>query len=863
MNIVKEKGDLEKRASNSIRIILSKKSIILFILIIGAFSYGQTESFVKGKTYELDSITVSGIKTFNEQTVISYSGLRKGQKIKVPGEEVSSVINKLWGLELFSNINVFVTNVENNKISLDIEIDELPTLTDVKINGLKKGNTETIIKDTELTKGKKLSESFLTNTKNYIINKYKKEGFLDTKVNLNTIKDTIGANSYKMVLNIDKGQRIKIKEIDFNGNEVFKESKLRSKLKNTKIKNPIRFWKRSKYINNDFNDDLNGLIEFYKENGFRDARIIKDTLLRNDKTSNSIALKLDIEEGKKYYFGDIDFIGNTVYSNNSLQQILGLKKGDVYNGVLLKKRIADTSKPDGNDITNLYQNNGYLFSNINAVEVSAIKDTIDFEIRITEGKLANFNKIVVEGNTKTNDHVIYRELRTKPGELYSKDKLVRTVREVGQLGFFDAEQINPQIENVDPNSGTIDVRFDLVESGASQIELQGGYGQGGFIGTLGLSFNNFSMRNILDKTKYKPLPMGDGQTLALRLQASQFYNTYSFSFSEPWLGGQQPVQFSTSLQHTIQYRFDFFTGLADKSQSFQISGITLGLAKRLRIPDDFFQLSQAISYQYYNLNNYFTGLFTFGDGEANNLSYTVNLTRNNTRINPIFPTGGSTFSISGKFTPPYSLFSKKDFSNLGVLAEFQDENGNPDQSKIDQEKFKWLEFYKIKFNGTWYTPIYDKLILKTQADFGFLGAYNLARGNIPFERFFLGGDGMINYALDGRETIALRGYPNQSLSSTDGSVIYNKFTLELRYPITLKPTASIYTLTFLEAGNGYNNFREFNPFNSRRSAGAGVRIFMPAFGLLGIDFGYGFDNANPNITTPNGWETHFVIGQRF
>ena len=863
MTIVKEKGDLEKRANNSIRINLSKKSIILFILIIGTFSFGQTESFVKGKTYELDSLTVSGIKTFNEQTVISYSGLRKGQKIKVPGEEVSSVINKLWGLELFSNINVFVTNVENNKISLDIEIEELPTLTDVKINGLKKGNTETIIKDTELTKGKKLSESFLTNTKNYIINKYKKEGFLDTKVNLNTIKDTIGANSYKMVVNIDKGQRIKIKEIDFNGNEVFKESKLRSKLKNTKIKNPIRFWKRSKYINNDFNDDLSGLIEFYKENGFRDARIIKDTLLRNYKSSNSIALKLDIEEGKKYYFGDIDFIGNTVYSNNSLQQILGLKKGDVYNGVLLKKRIADTSKPDGNDITNLYQNNGYLFSNINAVEVSAIKDTIDFEIRITEGKLANFNKIVVEGNTKTNDHVIYRELRTKPGELYSKDKLVRTVREVGQLGFFDAEQINPQIENVDPNSGTIDVRFDLVESGASQIELQGGYGQGGFIGTLGLSFNNFSMRNILDKTKYKPLPMGDGQTLSLRLQASQFYNTYSFSFSEPWLGGQQPVQFSTSLQHTIQYRFDFFTGLADKSQSFQISGITLGLAKRLRIPDDFFQLSQAISYQYYNLNNYFTGLFTFGDGEANNLSYTVNLTRNNTRINPIFPTGGSTFSISGKFTPPYSLFSKKDFSNLGALAEFQDENGNPNQSKIDQEKFKWLEFYKIKFNGTWYTPIYDKLILKTQADFGFLGAYNLSRGNIPFERFFLGGDGMINYALDGRETIALRGYPNQSLSSTDGSVVYNKFTLELRYPITLKPTASIYTLTFLEAGNGYNSFREFNPFNSRRSAGAGVRIFMPAFGLLGIDFGYGFDNANPNITTPNGWETHFVIGQRF
>ena len=825
--------------------------------------YAQTSGFVKGKTYKLDSVSVSGIKTFNEQTVISYSGLNIGEKIKVPGEKISAMINKLWALELFSDINVFVTKVNNNNISLELEIVELPTLTNVKINGLKKSKIDVIIKDTDLVEGKKLSESFLTNTKNYIINKYQKEGFLDTKVSLNTIKDTVGTNSYKMVVNVDRGPRIKIRDVNFKGNEIFKQAKLKSKLKNTKSKNPIRFWKRSKYIVDDFKEDLVGLIDFYKEQGYRDARLLLDTVIRNEKESKSISLNLEIEEGNKYYFGDINFIGNAVYSNDVLQQILGLKKGDVYNGVVLKKRIADTSKPDGNDITNLYQNNGYLFSNINAVEVSAVEDTINFEIRITEGKLANFNKIVVEGNTKTNDHVIYRELRTKPGELYSKDKLVRTVREVGQLGFFDAEQINPQMENVDPNSGTIDVRFDLVESGASQIELQGGYGQGGFIGTLGLSFNNFSMRNILDKTKYKPLPMGDGQTLALRLQASQFYNTYSFSFSEPWLGGQQPVQFSTSLQHTIQYRYDFFTGLADKSQSFQISGATIGLAKRLRIPDDFFQLSQAVSFQYYNLKNYYTGLFTFGDGQANNLSYTINLTRNNTRINPIFPTGGSTFSISAKLTPPYSLFSKKDFSNLGVLTEFQDENGNPDLAKIDQEKFRWLEFYKIKFNGTWYTPIYEKLILKTQADFGFLGAYNLARGNIPFERFFLGGDGMINYALDGRETIALRGYPNQSLSSTDGSVIFNKFSLELRYPITLKPSASIYALTFLEAGNGYSSFREFDPFRSKRSAGAGVRIFMPAFGLLGIDFGYGFDNVNSNLTTPNGWETHFVIGQRF
>jgi len=605
------------------------------------------------------------------------------------------------------------------------------------------------------------------------------------------------------------------------------------------------------------------LIDFYKEEGYRDARILSDTLIKDENDPKSVSLNLKVEEGQKYYFGDIKFIGNTVYGNNTIQQILGLKKGDTYNGVLLKERIADTSKPDGNDITNLYQNSGYLFSNINAVEVSAVNDTINFEIRITEGKQANFNKIYVEGNTKTNDHVIYRELRTKPGELYSKDRLVRTIRELGQLGFFDAEQINPELENVNPNDGTIDVKFDLVESGASQIELQGGYGQGGFIGTLGLSFNNFSMRNIFDIKSYKPLPMGDGQTLALRLQASQFYNTYSFNFSEPWLGGEQPVQFSTSLQHTIQYRYDYFTGLADRSQSFQISGLTVGLAKRLQVPDDFFQLSQALSYQYYNLQNYYTGLFTFGDGEANNLAYTISLARNNTRVNPIFPTGGSTFNISAKFTPPYSLITGKDYADLENQPEFQDEDGNPLVDKIDQERFRWLEFYKIKFNGTWYTRVFDDLILKTQADFGFIGSYNKDRGNIPFERFFLGGDGMVSYALDGRETIALRGYPNQSLSGNDGSVIYNKFSLELRYPITLKPSASIYALTFLEAGNGYNSFREFDPFNSKRSAGAGVRIFMPAFGLLGIDFGYGFDNTNPNATTPNGWETHFIIGQRF
>ncbi len=818
------------------------------------------DTYVKGKLYTIDTITVSGIKTFSDQTVISYSELRKGQKINIPGDKISSIINKLWNLQLFSNINFYINKIEEDRVALEIEIEELPSLSEVKINGLKKGKIEALLTETELKAGKKLSESFLANTKNYITNKFQKEGFLNTKVAFNTIEDTINLNNFKMVVNIDLGERVKIREINFKGNEVFNDNKLRSKLKKTKQKFPLRFWKKSKFIKEDFEEGKQNLLDFYKERGYRDARIVQDTLVTNE--DNTISISFDMEEGNQYYFGDISYLGNSIYTDFQLSQVLGIKKGDTYDGVLLKKRIAD-EKPDANDLTNLYQNNGYLFSNINAVEVSAENDTINFEIRVSEGKLASFNKISVVGNTKTNDHVIYRELRTKPGQLYSKDMVVRTVRELGQLGFFDAENINPDFKNVNPNAGTVDIEYGLAEAGASQIELQGGYGGGGFIGTLGLSFNNFSLKNIFDIDTYKPLPMGDGQNLSLRLQASQFYSTYSFSFAEPWMGGREPVQFSTSLSHTVQYRYDYLTGRADESQYFQISGLTLGLAKRLKVPDDFFTLSQAIAYQYYDLNNYYTGLFTFGDGSANNLTYTIALSRNNTFTNPIFPVGGSKFTISGKLTPPYSLINGIDFSNLENRKEFQLPNGEPDTAKIDQEKFRWLEYYKLKFSGEWYTSIIGKLVFKAQTDFGFIGAYNQERGSIPFERFYLGGDGMQSYALDGRETIALRGYKNQSLSSRDGSLLYNKFTFELRYPITLKPSASIFALSFLESGNGYNSFRDFNPFNSKRSAGMGVRIFMPAFGLLGIDFGYGFDSSNTNNDIANGWETHFIIGQQF
>ena len=843
----------------SIKIIM-----VMFFCIYSINVFSQVEGFVSGKEYILDSISIKGLKNFNNQTVISYSGLKLGQKIFLPGEETGLIIRKLWKLELFSDINFYATKVDGNKISIEIEIKELPTLSNVKVQGIKKNKIQSIKDDTDLKPGKKLSESFLTNTKNYIISKYQKEGYLNTKVYLDTKPDTIGNNRFNLLINIDKGNRVKINSFEFTGNKKIKSYKLRKKMKNTKIKNVLRFWKKSKFIEEDYIEDLEKIVDYYKEKGYRDARIINDTVIVNK--NNTLKIKMSFEEGNQYRFGDIKFIGNSAYTDNQLQRVLGINKGEIYNGVLLKKRIADETKPDGEDITNLYQNNGYLFSNINAVEVSAENDTINFEIRVTEGKLANFNKISVAGNDRTNDNVIYRELRTKPGELYSKDQVVRTVRELGQLGFFDAENIKPDFKNVNPNEGTVDIEFGLEETSGSQIELQGGYGGGGFIGTLGLSFGNFSMRNLFNKEAYTPIPAGDGQSLSLRLQASQFYTTTSFSFSEPWLGGRQPVQLSTSLSRTTQYRYDYFTGRADKSQFFEISSISIGLARRLRVPDDYFTLSQSISYQYYNLNNYFTGLFTFGDGESNNIAYTIALSRNNTFTNPVFPIGGSTFTISAKLTPPFSLISGRDYSNLGEEKEFQTIiNGVPvpDNALIDQEKFKWLEFYKIKFSGSWYTNIFDKLVLKTQADFGFLGTYNKDRGEIPFERFYLGGDGMMNYSLDGRENIALRGYENQSLSSNNGSLLYNKFTFELRYPISLKPAASIYALSFLESGKGYDSFKDFNPFNSKRSGGFGIRIFMPAFGLLGIDFGYGFDNPNDLISTPNGWETHFIIGQQF
>ncbi|PNQ73982.1 outer membrane protein assembly factor BamA [Hanstruepera neustonica] len=887
LNIKKEKDDLGKQVNKLIKPTSLRTYIgltITFLFLLGSFNTFAQESFnTEGKQYTLGDITVSGNTHFSPQTIVTYSGLRKGQEILIPGDKISDAIKKLWKSNLFSDINIYLVKTEGDVAYLEIRLFDLPELNELKINGIKKGKKDDLIKENNLQTGVKVTENLLTTTKNYLTHKYQKDGFYNTKVYINTIEvqDSTNRPQVNMVINIDKGKKVKVKDIEFIGDSVLKESKLRGAMKNTKQKSVFGHpFKRSKYIEEDYKEDLVSLIDKYKENGYRDARVISDTIVSVDKKNISIQLK--IEEGEQYRYGNIDFIGNTVYSDQVLKNVLRINKGDIYNGVELEKRIADNSRPDAQDITNLYQNSGYLFSTINPVEVNTEGNVIDMEIRITEGKPVYFNNISVTGNDVTNDKVIYRELHTRPGQLYSKENVVRTIRELSQLGYFDAEQIATNFQNPNPNEGTIDLEYGVVETGSSQIELQGGYGGGGFIGTLGLSFNNFSLRNLFNLEAYKPVPRGDGQKLALRLQVSRFFRTYSFSFTEPWMGGKKPVQFSTSLSHSQQFLYDPATGNADKDKRFNITGVTIGLAKRLTIPDDFFTLSQAISFQHYNLKNYNTGLFTFGDGYSNNLSYTIGLTRNNTYNDPIFPMGGSNFSISAKLSLPYSLFNGVDYKALSEeredLVEARDNaetivlrNEASDAiAAIDQERFKWLEFYKIKMRGDWYTRLVGKLIVKSSAEFGFLGAYNQYRGVIPFERFFLGGDGLGNFSLDGREAVALRGYPNQSLQpldengniTNDGGSIYNKFSMELRYPISLKQQAKIFVLGFVEGGVSYNDFKDYNPFALYRSTGAGLRIFMPAFGLLGIDFGYGFDPL-PGQSKANGWETHFIIGQQF
>ena len=802
-------------------------------------------------TYTLKDIVVDGVKKYSPAQILRFTGLLKGEEVDIPGQKISNAIKKLWDTQSFSEVEVYIESIDGKTVVLKFHLEDLKELGEVKFvgRGIGKSKNEKLAKDNNLKPGTKITQNLISSLKTNIPKDYVKKGFADAKI---TIEDKINASDPNLVdwtINVDKGKRIKISHIEFEGNENVTDRKLRKKaFKETKQK---RFGiggilKSSKFVEEKYQEDKRNLINYYNSLGYRDAKIVSDSVWRNKKNNFEINVKL--EEGKKYYIGDITFVGNTVYPTEYLQRLLGYKKGDIYDAVGFNKKVGeDGGKEDDSDLRSLYMNNGYLFSNVTPIEKSVNGDAVNLEIRINEGEQATWNKVTWSGNTTTHDHVVLRALRTKPGELFKKTDIKRTYFDLASMSFFDPQQIkydiDPQVQD-----NTVNVNWGLVEKGSSQVQLQAGYGGNSFIGTLGLTFNNFSLKNFLKFKDFRPVPQGDGQTLSIQAQAGQYFQNYGISFSEPWLFGTKPTALSVSLNNSrVNYR-----QYSGPDQRLNIFSATVGLNRYLRWPDDYFSLYTGIQYQKYNFSNY---PFEFGNstelyGNANNLSLNIGLSRNSAGIDPIFPTVGSNIELSGKFTPPYSLFSNKDYSTMTPV-----------------DKYKWMEFYKIKFKADVYNEVVGKLVLRSSAEMGFMDGYNKQLGAPPFERFYVGGTGLLGGRFDARELIPLRGYENastyggqpQDITQRGGGTIYNRFTLELRYPISLNQTAKIYGLTFAEGGNVWNTWSKYNPFQLKRSIGVGVRVYMGAFGLIGFDFAYGFDKTINGDVSGN--KTHFLMNQ--
>jgi outer membrane protein insertion porin family len=796
-------------------------------------------SYSSPKEYEIGGITISGTNYFNPSTIRAIAGLSIGDKIQIPGDKATSAIKKLWGQKLFSNVQLKATKIEGDKIFLDIHIEELPRLSKFKFSGVKKPKQKDLREEIQLIRGKVVTENLLINTQNTVKNFYIKKGFLDAEVDIVKEEDTVAVNNVILTIKVKRGKRVKIKDINFTGNNALKSGKLRRSLEDTKRSRMFNVFSTSKYIPHVYNTDKPAIIAKYNEKGYRDAKIAFDTMYRASK--KRVSIDINLEEGNRYYFRDIKWIGNTVHSTKVLDRILDIQNGDVYNKKTLDSRLF--MNQNGRDVSSLYLDDGYLFFQVNAVEVKIENDSIDFEMRIYEGKQARINRVIIVGNDKTNDHVVRREIRTLPGELFSRADIIRTQRELMQLGYFNPETmgVNPK-----PNqeNGTVDIEYVLEEKPSDQIELSGGWGGGRIVGSLGVSFNNFSARNFFKKGAWRPLPAGDGQRLSLRAQSTGLgFQSYSMSFTEPWLGGRKPNSLSVSLTHT-----NLNNTSGDFTQKFKSYGISLGLGRRLKFPDDFFTLYNEASYQYYVIDNY-TVLDGFSNGFANNLSFKHVLSRNSSGPSPIYPTTGATTTLTLQHTLPYSWFrpAGTDYEAMSV-----------------QEKNLFVEYHKWKFQTSWFSQLTHgkrAFVLNTKAGFGYLGSFSNELGTSPFERFYLGGDGLSGFnQFVAREVIALRGYGSGDLSPSSGASFVTKYTAELRYPFSLNPSATIYGLVFGEAGNSWDNFNQVNPFEVYKSAGVGIRIFMPMFGLLGLDWGYRFDDI-PGRTDPNSnTEIHFSIG---
>ena len=867
----------------------------LLILLFTAFSFAgfsqdQTVDYGRPQEYEIAEINVTGTKFLDGNTLVSLTGLRIGDRIRIPGDDLSNAIKKLWKHGLVGDVKIFLEKIEDGKAYINVQLTERPRLSKSTFTGVSKSQTTDLSETVALYRGKVLTDAILKNTENNVKKHFIDKGFLNVEVNIEQVPDTILSNHVQLKIGIKKNAKVKIDRIYFKGAHEVSELALKGKMKNTKER--IRFtlfhdvvsrifnlnvksfiteskdmsggefnhyisehvnlniFKASKFIKSDFKEDRASLVAYLNSQGYRDAVIVSDSLFKTG--VSTIAMQISIEEGVKYYFRDINWTGNYVYTDKQLSQILGMQKGDVYNQEELDKRL--TMNPQGTDVSGLYMDDGYLFFNVRPVEVRIDGDSIDIEMRVYEGAQATINKVVISGNDRTNDHVILRELRTMPGQKFSRTNIIRDQQQLGQLGYFDPEQI--QINPIpNPVDNTVDIEYKLVEKPSDQIELSGGWGgYYGFVGTVGLTFNNFSLRNIPHFDKWHPLPVGDGQKLSIRAQANgKQFQSYTFMFSEPWLGGKKPTSFTFSLNSSIQNNDTRFR----QAGSFKVHSATVGLGKRLTWPDNYFTLSSSLTYKVYQLNNFSYGSSTvnlFETGTANTILLNLTLARSSID-NPMFPTQGSSVSLAGSFTPPFSLWNDINY-----------ETAEP------AEKYKWVEYMKFMFDAKHYLKVIGKLALETSIHFGFMDTYSPGVEVGPFERFQLGGDGLAgqNFIL-GTDIIGLRGYENLSIKpreqynptyrGVEGGIIYSKYSMELRYPITTGQAATVYVFVFGEAGNNWGNYYDFDPFTTYKSAGAGARLFMPAFGLIGLNWGYGFETL-PNKSEPSGFQFHFTIGQQ-
>ncbi|UYZ58712.1 outer membrane protein assembly factor BamA [Hymenobacter latericus] len=802
--------------------------------------------------YEIGGISVSGARFLDANTLIGLTGLKVGDPVSIPGEELGRAIRKLWDQGILGDVQVVVDRVEGNRVFLDFQLKERPRLSKIFFTGISKTQADDLRNKIKIVRGKVVTDALLSNTRQAVRKFYTDKGFMNVKVNIAQEADSTLPNSVELVIDVDKGDKVRISDIAFIGNEAIPDGKLKGKMKKTKEKKPYKFLNSGKFQKAEFDADKEKVIEFYNSQGFRDAIITADSLVTvKDKKGEAekLQLRIYVEEGPKYYFRNITWNGNYLYDDKTLASILGIKKGDTYSKESLDKRL--NYNPTGQDVTSIYMNDGYLFFQIDPVETRVEGDSIDIEMRLTEGVQARVKDINIAGNTKTSDHVIRRELRTLPGDKFNRELLIRSQRELASLGYFDPEKVgmNP-VPN--PADGTVDINYTVAEKPSDQITLSGGWGgYAGFIGTVGLVFNNFSLRKASDLRNWRPVPGGDGQRLALNVQANGLqFQSYSFSFTEPWLGGRKPNALSFTLNKSIQ-RFSTGSNFDVRAGSFiKVNSASVSLGRRLRWPDDYFTLSNSLSFSQYKLKDYpyFSG---FSTGNANNFTFNTTLARNSTD-NPTFTRRGSALSLSLNLTPPYSVFP----------------GAHPNVNE-------WVEFHKWMFDASWFTPLGGKFVLNTRAHFGFIGRYNQNRAIGPFERFKLGGAGLgfggaANF-LVGTEFVGLRGYddPNDAFAiqapNSAGGVAYNKYVMELRYPVSLNPAATVYVLGFAEAGNAFENYSTYNPYKLYRSAGVGARIFMSAFGLLGFDYGYGFDTVTPYSVTPNKQDRgkfHFIIGQQ-